>query len=256
MDEISKEIYKKYGINPEEREVENRKIIEERESKIDFENKMVLTKIFEKALEENFEHYKYYLRNPRFYYSNDLKSTIGEIIKCLIIEAHTASITLTNHFLERILKLALIQNESGTQPCEIKNWNITYSKSDKYSKWKMEATIKKCKELGIISKDQFNELTKFQEIIRNGFSHYDPKKILKDSEDTIDFVYKSDSENEKIEKLNYKEIPTLQNFFIRQFARENSEEYFDFVFNLMISIEKHFKTEYFNNSTASSNNWL
>ena len=248
MDKKTREIYEKYEINPEERQIENRKIIEERYNNIDLENKVFLDKLFKKALEENFDHYKHYLRNPRFYYFTDLKSTIGEIIKCLIIEAHTAAITLTNHFLERILKLALIQKTSGTQPEKITDWNETYSVSDKYSNWKMGATIKKCKELKIISKSQFKELTDFQESIRNGFSHYDPKKILRDSENTIDLIDKSGSENKKNEGLNYKEIPTLQNFFVRKFARENSEEYFDYVFNLMLSIERYFKTEYYNNA--------
>ncbi|ADY29318.1 hypothetical protein [Cellulophaga lytica] len=248
MDEKTREIYEKYGINPEEREIENRKIIEERYNNIDSENKAFLDSLFKKALEENFEHFKHYLRNPRFYYFTDLKSTIGEIVKCLITESHTAAITLTNHFLERILKLALIQKASGTQPKKITDWNKTYSVSDKYSNWKMGATIKKCKELKIISKTQFKELTEFQETIRNGFSHYDPKKILRDSENTIDLIDKSDSDSKKIVGLNYKEIPTLQNFFVREFARDNSEEYFDYVFNLILSIEKHFKIEYYNNA--------
>jgi hypothetical protein len=248
MDKKTKELYEKFGINPEQREIENRQIIEERYNAIDSENKAFLEKIFQKALEENFDHYKHYLRNPRFYYFSDLKSTIGEIIKCLIIEAHSASITLTNLFLERILKLALIQKASGTQPSEIKDWNQTYSASDKYSGWIMNDTINECKKLKIISEQQFNELTDLRQTIRNGFSHYSPKKILRDSENTIDLIDKSDSENKKIEGLNYKEIPTLQNFFVRKFAKENSEDYFDYVFNLMLSIERHFKTEYYENA--------
>jgi len=245
MDKKTKEIYEKYGINSEEREIENRKISEERYEKIDTSNKEFLKNLFENGLEENFGRYKNYLQNPRFYYFTDLKYTIGEIVKCLIIEAHTASITLTNHFLERILKLALIQKVSGTQPDKIINWNATYSASDKYSSWTMYETIKECKTLNIISESQYNDLTYFRQTIRNGFSHYDPKKILSDSEDTIDL---SNSEKMKIENINYKEIPTLQSFFIKKFARENSEMYFDFVFNIMLSIEKHFKTEYYNNS--------
>ena len=112
----------------------------------------------------------------------------------------------------------------------------------------MSVTIKKCKELKIISKSQFDDLTHFQETIRNGFSHYDPKQILSDSENTIDVIDKSGSENKKIEGINYKEIPTLQNFFVRKFARENSEEYFDYVFSLMVDIERHFKKEYYKNT--------
>lgn len=248
MDKETRRIYEKYGINPEEREIENQKIIEERNKKIDFNNKTFLKELFEKGLEENFNQYKHYLQNPRFYYFTDLEYTIGEIVKCLIIEAHTASITLTNHFLERILKLALIQNASGTQPKEIKDWNDTYSASDEYSSWTMYETIKRCKKLNIISENEYEELTHFRQTIRNGFSHYDPKKILKDSEDKIDLIQKLESEEMRIEGLNFKEIPTLQIFFIKKFAKENAELYFDFVFNIMLSIEKHFKTKYYNDS--------
>jgi hypothetical protein len=247
MDKKTREIYEKYGINPEEREIENRKIIEDRYNKIDSENKAFLEELFKKGLDENFQDYKHYLQNPRFYYFTDIKSTIGEIVKCLIIEAHAAAITLTNHFLERILKLALIQKASGVQPRNITDWNETYSASDKYSSWTMHDTIKECKELNLISESQLEELTNFRQTIRNGFSHYDPKKILRDAENTINLIDKSDSENEKVQGLNYKEIPTLQNFFVRKFARANSEIYFDYVFNLMLSIEHHFKSEYFNN---------
>lgn len=247
MDEKAREIYEKYGVNPEEREIENQRIVKERYNRIESENKAFLEKLFRKGLDENFDNYKHYLQNPRFYYFADLKSTIGEIVKCLIIEAHTAAITLTNHFLERILKLALIQKASGTQPSKITDWNETYFASDEYSSWPMHSTIRECRELNLISDSQYDKLTDFRQTIRNGFSHYDPKKILRDSENTIDLINKSDSENQKINGLNYKEIPTFQNFFVRKFARENSEEYFDYVFNLMLSIERHFKTEYYNN---------
>lgn len=252
MDKNTREIYEKYGINPEERKIENQKSIAERYEKIDTENEEFLKNLFDKGLEENFDNYKHYLQNPRFYYFTDLKSTIGEIIKCLIIEAHSASITLTNHFLERVLKLALIQNASGTQPIEISDWNKTYSASDKYSSWTMNKTIAECKKLNIITEYQYDGLTHFRETIRNGFSHFDPKQILRDSDNTIDITDNSDSEEIKIPGINYKEIPTLQSFFVKRFAKENSAEYFDFAFNIMLSIETHFKIEYWNKSQKTS----
>jgi len=248
MDKETKKIYEKYSLNPEEREIENLKIIKERYEKINSSNKKILTNQFKKGIEENFNSYKHYLQNPRFYYFTDLEYTIGEIVKCLIIEAHTAAITLTNHLLERILKLALIQRNSGTQPTETTDWNKTYLASDKYSGWIMNDTIKECKKFNIISGIEFEKLNNYRLSIRNGFSHYDPKKILKDSEDKIDLFQKSESEEMKVQGLNFKEIPMLQNFFIKKFARENAEEYFNFVFNIMLSIERSFKTEYYNKS--------
>ena len=67
-------------------------------------------------------------------------------------------------------------------------------------------------------------------------------------DNTIELIDKSDSKNKKIEGINFKEIPTLQNIFVRKFARENSVQYFDYVFNLMLDIEQHFKTEYYKNA--------
>ena len=113
MDKKTRELYEKYGINPEECEIENRKIIEERYNNIDSENKAFLDSLFKKALEENFEHFKHYLHNPRFYYFTDLKSTIGEIVKCLITESHTAAITLTNNFSRKNIKISINSKSFG-----------------------------------------------------------------------------------------------------------------------------------------------
>lgn len=251
MDKRTKEIYEKYGINPKEREIENQKIVEEHYKEIDFDNKNFLKSLFKKGLEENFNHYKHFLQNPRFFYFTDLEYTIGEIVKCLIIEAYTASITLTNHFLERVLKLALIQKESGVQSSQITEWNKIYSISDKYSSKCMSKTIEECKKYNLISETEYEELTNFRQTIRNGFSHYDPKKILKDSEDTIDLIMDFNFEKIKISGLNFKTIPTLQTIFIKKFAQENAEKYFNFAFNLMLSIENHFKIENCNNTKES-----
>jgi hypothetical protein len=151
-----------------------------------------------------------------------------------------------------VLKLALIQKESGTQPTKITDWNETYSASDKYSSWPMNKTIEECKKLNIITEHQYEDLIHLRQSIRNGFSHFDPKQILRDSENTIDIIDKSDSEDIKITGINYKEIPSLQSFFVKRFAKENSEEYFDFAFNIMLCIERHFKKEYWDNAQKAN----
>lgn len=73
-------------------------------------------KIFEKhyleCLDKNHESFqKFFEYRYRVFY--ELTTTVFEISHCLLLGFHKAGITLTNHFLERLLKIALINNEIG-----------------------------------------------------------------------------------------------------------------------------------------------
>lgn len=247
MDENTRKLYKKYNINPDEREKENLEIIRQRNVELNLFYKNLFQKQFENGMTEKFEKLIEYLRYPRFYYFTELESNIQQVIKCLLCDSYSASITLTNHILERILKLALIHNEAGLQPKLIEEWNETYKIAHiKYSGCLMHETISKCKNQNLITTEQAEELKNYKNSIRNGFSHFDPEKILLGQSNTINGkqinLENSDSE---IISLNLKQIPTLQNNFITKFAEENAEIYFDFVFNIILHIERYFKEKYF-----------
>lgn len=246
MDENSRKIYEKYGINPEECEKENQEILTKRYEELDNKNRQILEETFQNGLLENFDNFKYILRENRFYYFKELESNIWQIAICLIVKAYSASITLTNHVLERTLKLALIQKKSGI-PKNFTNWNKNYESSHKYSSWTMENTVAESKILGIITEEQVENLTEFRRSMRNGFSNYDPTKILKDSNDIKEMTIKSlESKVDKNISFNFKKIPMLQNAYVNMFAEENAEFYFDYVIQIIEHIERHFKTEYYN----------
>lgn len=85
--------------------------------------------LFEKAfndnLNRNFECRSKYF-DFEFYVFSELGGTVFEINKCLILEFHRASITLTNNLLERLLKLSLIYNEAGMDQSLLKNGGLFF----------------------------------------------------------------------------------------------------------------------------------
>jgi len=74
-----------------------------------------------------------------------LKTTVFEISHCLMLELYKSSITLTNYWLERLLKMALIDNEVGLKPIPIDQWNDVFDKPNKkYNSINLATTIDYC----------------------------------------------------------------------------------------------------------------
>jgi hypothetical protein len=104
----------------------------------------------------------------------------------------------------------------------------------------------KCKKLGLI-----NELEKkilfesIREMIRDGFSHADFDKVLKDYPDEIKLFQGSFSNPTDIKEvvINQKLNPEIQAFQIENFAKDNARGYFDFAFKLIFKIEERLKRE-------------
>lgn len=245
MDKDTRELYEKYGINPEEREKENLKIIEDTIKKYDEINREILESRFKEGMEKNYDRLRNHSRKSYFFYFGDLRENIDQVFNCLILGSYSASITLTNHILERVFKLALINYYCGLLPTSPKDWNDVYSKTDKYSEMTLNDSTNLCKELGLITEVHFEELTKYRIKIRNGFSHYTPKKILKDNDDTVGCTITNHNIGDESEiKLNLKEIPILQTSYINKFAEENAENYFIFTLDIIQHIEFYFLKKY------------
>ncbi|TRX35860.1 hypothetical protein FNW52_10250 [Flavobacterium sp. ZT3R18] len=242
MDDNTRRIYEKYGINPKEREKENQEILNKRMKELSDLNRDRLVKEFNEGLDKNYDDLKEYL----FFYNvtifKELESNIFQNIQCLIVNAYSASITLTNLILERLLKLTLIQNEIGLDPVRIEDWNETYKETHRYSKMILNETIKLCHERNLINDEQEEYLTDMRNQFRNGFSHYDPTKILIDHKETAEVHFSNENPEKAYDiEVNMKQIPVLQYYYVKQFARENALQYFDYVFHLIRSIEKKLK---------------
>lgn len=207
--------------------------------------------IFEKAfiteLDKNFEKYAKYFEFE-FHTYPELGTTIFEINKCLILEFYKASITLTNNLLERVLKLALIYNDTGLGPEPVEKWYELFSgPHQKFGSISLGSSIDQCKKVNLITDDEKNILyDTIRESIRNGFSHADSSKVLKDLPDEATF-YQADLNNLTELKpitLNQKVVPVFQSINIDNFAKANAHIYFDFVFRLMKSVDEKLKAKF------------
>ena len=209
--------------------------------------KQIFEKAFIESLEKNFEAHSRFF-DFKFYTYPELGSTVFEINKCLMLEFYRASITLTNNLLERVLKLGLIYNEVGLGPKPLENWDEIFSKpNEKYTSIPLGNSIEMCKKEKLINEKE-NEIlfNTIRNLMRNGFSHSDPSKILKDVPDESPGFMASLSNPKDIQKinLNHKVIPVFQSIRIDNFAKENAFSYFKFVFELMINIDNRLKLKF------------
>ncbi|SEL53585.1 hypothetical protein SAMN04487910_2748 [Aquimarina amphilecti] len=204
--------------------------------------KEIFEKSFIEKLNNNFPVFaKYFDFNLKVFC--EFNTLIFEINKCLILELNRASITLTNNLLERLLKLALINNETGIGPLPIEKWNDVFSEPNKkYGSIPLGNSIEKCKKLELITTDEKTFLfDTIRQLMRNGFSHADSSKILSDLPDESKMFQGSlinPNEDLKEVRVNQKIIPTFQALQMERFANENAKPYFDFVFKLIFRIEK------------------
>jgi len=110
----------------------------------------------------------------------------------------------------------------------------------KYSDIPLGNSIELCKNFELITTEEKGFLFDIiRELMRNGFSHSDPSKILAGLPDETVAFHGNFSGQGEINQisLNQKVIPFLQAEHMENFAKENSSFYFDYVFKLIDEIE-------------------
>lgn len=196
---------------------------------------------FIEYLNKNFECQSKYF-DFRLYIFCEFNTVIYEINKCLILELDRAAITLTNHLLERLLKLALIYNEVGIGPIDIDKWTETFEGPNKdFGDKDLGQSIERCKKFGLITdREKVYLFDIIRVLMRNGFSHADSSNILASLPDET-IMYQGSFTNPNAElkevSINQKVMPTFQAIQMEEFAKGSSKPYFDFVFNLIFNIE-------------------
>ncbi|MCD8418862.1 hypothetical protein J2Q11_14105 [Tenacibaculum finnmarkense genomovar finnmarkense] len=204
--------------------------------------KEIFRKSFIEKLDKNFPKQSKYFEFQLEIFC-EFNTIIFEINKCVILELNRATITLTNNLLERLLKLALINNEIGTGSIELEKWNEVFEEPNrKYNSIKLGNSIELCKKFELITqreKDYLFDIVRV--LLRNGFSHSDSSEILKNLPDES-VMHKGSLINPNAEskevKINQKIIPTFQALQMEEFAKINAKPYFEFVFELIFKIEK------------------
>lgn len=201
-----------------------------------------IEKNFTECLDENFSSFsKYFEFRTKVFRFRELEPLIFQVNKCLILELHSASITLTNHILERLLKLGLIYFEAGIGAIPIEKWNAIFEEPNrKYSKISLGNSIELLRKFKLITIQEKEFLFDIiRNLMRNEFSHSDPSKILAGLPDETVAFHGNLSGQSGINQisLNQKVIPFIQAEHIEIFAKENSSFYFDYVFILIDKIE-------------------
>lgn len=182
---------------------------------------------------------KYYDFNLEVFW--ELRSLLFEINNCLLLNFDRASITLTNHLLERLLKLTLINGEIGIGPIDTNKWNEVFKEPhEKYGTISLGTSIERCRKYELITDEEKKYLfDKIRVLMRNGFSHADSSNILAHLPDDSKMIQGnfSNPNETKFVNVNQKIIPFLQAIQMESFAKQNAKPYFDYVYHLIFRIE-------------------
>jgi hypothetical protein len=164
-----------------------------------------------------------------------------EICKCISMNYNQASITLTNHLLEKFLRHSIIYFEVGFhQVTTLDVFDEMAVCAEKYNKATLEPLINKAKSLLLISKEQAKQLKKFNIDIRNPYSHGNGNQIFKD-DGVGGFALGSLN---GVKETQFKEVSRnamlpFHGFMQAGKALADSIPYFLYVDNLIL--ENHFK---------------
>ena len=163
--------------------------------------------------------------NPKVFF--EIHMLIIENLKCLMLDANIASITMNNYILERLLKLALINNESLGKDDE-----AAIRAHKKYDGTQLSANIKSCLDLELIDESDFQKLSKFINInMRHGFSHAQTDLILQGIPDEIPMFQTKSSDDSELQQvtMNRKVFSVVTQIQIESFAQKNSLNYLKFI---------------------------
>jgi hypothetical protein len=188
-----------------------------------------------KLIEKNFDEIEPFFPSKSDFF-HELVPLFQEINLCLIFECYLASITLTNHTLEKLLKLSLVYNDMGiirrhlNQPDFYKNSHEKYQSSD------LSKTINLTCSSGLITKEQKKYLeNEVLEQLRNGFSHSDPKKIIEPNRGKKLYTAVSPDAEKTLKGLV--SDPTFQSQMISMFAEKEAFIYYKKVVEISLHIQ-------------------
>lgn len=162
-----------------------------------------------------------------------------EINTCLIFECYMASITLTNHMLEKLLKLSLVYSETGLTREPFKNIREHYGNAhSKFQNSDLSQTINSCCSAGLITKEQKKYLqNEVLEQLRNGFSHSDPNKIIEPKKGKQLYTSTNQGNTNHLEGGTVLD-PFVQSQAISFFAQSEALKYYKNIIEISLHIQQ------------------
>ena len=197
-----------------------------------------LKQITNNLIDKNFSELESYFPTRSSFF-HEFVILFMEINTCLIFECHIASITLTNHTLEKLLKYALVHNDIGIERKKFfrelePQYKIAH---DNYQSLDFADTINRCCTKGLIStahKKYLQDEIRIQ--MRNGFSHSDPNKIIDPKNEKKHYMGK-DYKNPDAPLSDIKLDPFVQSQIIGDLARANALPYYKKVVEICLYIQ-------------------
>ena len=204
----------------------------------------------QKLVEKNYTKFQDHFKDKLHFFVS-LEVLRNEILQCLILELNQSSIFATNHFLERMAKLALISKH--TLNINYSNLELYNSKTDEaiglYDSKNLNESLKLANEQSLITNQELETLKDFKNRIRNPYSHAEIKKIINGAPNVFKaFVFYFDEVKEslklgkQIEMGEKKEITTfssaISQLYQEKFSSAIAEYYFREVYKILKNIEK------------------
>jgi len=164
----------------------------------------------------------------------ELHEVKDEICDCLLVGYNQAAIALTNHFFERIMKLALIYHSADNAKFgSLDVFDTIYKDAvDLYDDKQLHCNIEKCRKEGLISIEKEKTLIKWKEKVRNGFSHAELKKAK---------VYSAsfaDPAGGQLKEIPLHTVLFMQGIAQKEWAESVAPMFFKEVFYTLLEIEK------------------
>ena len=197
--------------------------------------------------------------NVHFYIFCQQEFLVNEALNCLLLGLNHASIYTTNHLLEKILKVALINKHTAGLHIGDTGFNKKEAEAQKlYDGEKLNNNINKAFKLEILTENEKDKLHELRKNFRNPYSHAETAPFLKDLPQTFVGVMGSISEGivalQTNNPVSLKEISIPTSILGQHLQKENANQsafdYFKVVFTIMCSIEKKmnkFEFEQMNN---------
>ena len=195
----------------------------------------------------NSENYDFFKERMAFVGASSSYDTIrAEIHNCLVFEMNQAALMLTNHYLERLLKISIIEHKMSRNMDIIEEYaNETEIHVNNHGSKDLEQSISQAKTLGIITKKEAEMLRELKDIFRNPFSHNDIKAMFKDETvQLFQFKFNDPTKIQQQAKVKISAFIPLQCAKQYEIARECALPYFIFIDDLACRIQMKTNPDY------------
>lgn len=175
-----------------------------------------------------------------------LNPIVAELCNCLSVNAYQASITLTNHLLEKALKTAIIFDEGRVKVNDnsLRLDEVFKEAYDRYDGIDMDKAINKCCRIGLINKEEKLKLMELKRDFRNPYSHAEAKTILNNITSNVAVGYLDKYKEAEMQTLNVSMVPILHGEAQLAVAKKYGFEYFKTAIYIIVLMDCELERRY------------